>query len=77
MSGREGFLWKKGQYNTAFKQRYFRLVDNQLFYFKTQDVSQPFSCPFVVVNKLTLLEGVRTSLLDHCFRSNDNSNGSC
>jgi hypothetical protein len=35
---KEGYLQKKGEGNTAFKQRYFVLKANFLIYFKTQKV---------------------------------------
>jgi len=39
---REGFLQKKGEGNTSFKQRYFILKANFLFYFKGPRVLSPF-----------------------------------
>ena len=76
----EGFLKKRGQLNPAWKKRYFKIISNSLFYFKSDKAVSfpfffilyffppPYSTQFNVELIESCIEGTTTggSIIDEC-----------
>uniref|UniRef100_A0A672Z499 PH domain-containing protein n=1 Tax=Sphaeramia orbicularis TaxID=375764 RepID=A0A672Z499_9TELE len=61
-----GFLFKKGERNTAYHRRWFVLKGNMLFYFEERDSREPIG--------VIVLEGCTVEL---CEYSSRRSHGKC